>query len=48
MMLFAPALELVPNAKLKPYAIHRTEMSPIQEKLIIIMLSTLLDRFSPP
>jgi hypothetical protein len=27
---------------------HSTEMSPMAEKLIIIMFSTPLDRFSPP
>src|SRR5438094_573879 len=45
---FVPLLELVPNARLKPYSSQRTETSPIHEKLIIIMLRTPLTRFSPP
>ncbi len=37
-----------PKAPEKPYTSHRMEMSPIDEKLIIIMLSTDFDRFRPP
>src|ERR1051326_6173878 len=48
MMLLTPLLELVPKARGNPYASHSTEISPMHEKLIIIMLRTLLDRLSPP
>ena len=47
-ILFVPELELVPKARVKPYNAHSTEMSPIHEKLIIIMLSMPLARFRPP
>ena len=37
-----------PKAPEKPYSSHRIEMSPIAEKLIIIMFRTLFDRLRPP
>jgi hypothetical protein len=37
-----------PKAPLKPYISHRMEMSPMDEKLIIIMFRTDFDRLRPP
>nr|BFE68460.1 hypothetical protein GCM10020092_017610 [Actinoplanes digitatis] len=48
MTLFTPELPLVPKERVKPYSTHRTEMSPILEKLIIIMFRAPLDRLRPP
>ncbi len=48
MKLLRPELLFVPNAKVNPYRAHSTEMSPIHEKLIIIMFSVPLDRLRPP